>query len=73
MYNYISFVDITLCFLLGSKNKIKFGEIDIFRLQFPLIKLWGMILNSVSCIGYLMFCVVYGIYTRDGSSRVYNS
>ena len=31
----------------GSKNKNKFGEIDIFRLQFPLIKLWEVILNSV--------------------------
>ena len=44
---------ITLSFLLGfSKNKNKFGEIDIIRLQFPPVKLWEVILNSVSCIGY---------------------
>ena len=43
---YIIFVDITLSFLLGSKNKNKFDEIeiDIFRLQFPLIKVWEVIL-----------------------------
>ena len=50
---FIIFVDITLSFLLGSKNKNKFGEIDIFRLQFPLIKLWEVILKSVN----------YGKYT----------
>ena len=45
---YIIFVDISLSFLLGSKNKNTFGEIDIFRLQFPLIKLWKVNFNSVS-------------------------
>ena len=45
--------------VLSSKNKNKFGEMDIIRLQFPLIKLWEVILNSVN----LMYCVVYGIYT----------
>ena len=53
---YIIIVDITLSFLLGSKNKNKFSEIDIFRLQFLLIKLWEVILNSVSCNSYTMGC-----------------
>ena len=39
---------ITLSFLLGSKNKNKFGEINIFRLQFPLISLWEVILNIIA-------------------------
>ena len=50
---YITFVDISLSFLLGSKNKNAFGEIYIFRLQSPLIKLWEVNFNSVS----------YGKYT----------
>ena len=30
-------------------------------------------LSSLVCIGYSMFCVGYGIYTRERSSRVYIS
>ena len=44
-------------FFCSSKNKNKFGEIDIFRLQFPLIKLTEVILNSVSCNSYTMGCL----------------
>ena len=56
---YIISVYITLSFLLGSENKNKFGEMDIFRLQFPFIKLWKVILNSVN----LMF-VLFMEYIR---------
>ena len=45
--NLHNFVPIShLVLLWGSKNKNKFVEIDIFRQQFPLIKLWEVILKK---------------------------
>ena len=46
------FVSIShLVFFWGSKNKNKFGKIDIFRVQLPLIKLWEVIV-IVSYVSY---------------------
>ena len=64
-YSYHSFIK-------GSKNKNKFGVFDILDCNF-LSSGYGNESHKRVSIGFSMFCVGYGIYTRERSSRVYIS
>ena len=51
-----------LFFLWDPKNKNKFGDIDISRLQ--------VMEGKELYLGYTMFCIGYGIFTRVQSPGV---
>ena len=52
------------------KTNKNFDGVDIFRLQFSLIKLWKVTSKELS-IDLTMFWIGYGIYSREQSARVY--